>query len=258
VKRAIRKRAGKLRDKAAKSLGKLRGEDLQAVSNRQSQEQYIATLDHFVEAKDQSLPELAARLAVELVQETERLEQELVPQFIRQDQLAEIKCGAGCAWCCHEPLQVSILDAVSVAHHIRQGEEEFALEAYLEHLEPTENRRELLKESFEPCPFLGEDQRCRVYHARPVICRAFHSRDAEHCESLVREEAEQREVPMYTGLFGFRGLRLSGARKALRDLGFDDRPVVLAHAVKLLLDDFEGTTEAWLQGDDVFEPAVVR
>ena len=48
---------------------------------------------------------------------------------------------------------------------------------------------------------------------------------------------------MFTGLFGFRGLRLSGARKALKDMGLDDRPVVLARAVALLLENFEETLE---------------
>ena len=63
---------------------------------------------------------------------------------------------------------------------------------------------------------------------------------------------------MYTGLFGFRGIRLSGARQALSELGMDDRPVVLAKAVKLLLDDFDSVTESWLQGGDSFETAAVR
>lgn len=259
LRRVLRKRASKLSKKAAQSLSKIKGDDLKAVSNRASLEQYVETLAPFAEPQQMSPAELARSLAADVVGSTEQLESEQIPRFIQADDLADIDCGSGCAWCCHEPLQVSILDAISVACYLLDNpNSDIELEKYLESLEPYGNERAKLKESFQPCPFLDDSHRCRVYQARPVICRAFHSRDVGRCRSIIEDQNEEREVPMYTGLFGFRGLRLSGARKALKDLGLDDRPVVLARAVKLLLADFEGVTQEWLEGEEAFEPAIVR
>ena len=134
-----------------------------------------------------------------------------------------------------------------MAQQIRQSETVaevlVTLKRYNESIAPLGNSRESLKQSFDPCPFLNPRNQCSVYEARPVICRAFHSTDVATCESIIKNSSSQRDVPMFTGLFGFRGLRLSGARKALKDMGLDDRPVVLARAVALLLENFEETLE---------------
>ncbi len=259
--RALRKRAKRLRSKSGKSLSKMIGQDLQTVSNRMSAEQYTETLEFFENPPTDNAWELAVHLAEQLMLETENLEKNQVPRFVPDHKMKEVDCCAGCAWCCHEPLQVSILDAVSVAQQIRQTERVAeilaTLKSYNESLAPLGNSRESLKQSFDPCPFLGPQNRCTVYEARPVICRAFHSTQVDTCESIVKNASSQRDVPMFTGLFGFRGLRLSGARKALKDLGLDDRPVVLARAVELLLENFEDTLEAWMEGEPVFDRAAV-
>lgn len=259
--RTLRKRAKRLRKKAADSLAKMNSGDLQTVSNRMSSEQYCSTLELFETPQFKTPSELARHLASSLMSATEKMEEEQVPNFVPACKFQEIDCCAGCACCCHEPLQVSILDAISVAAHLLdQGKASEALpglqeyEASIAHLGSS---RESLKQSFDPCPFLDPQNRCTVYSARPVICRAFHSTNVGRCEEIVDQESPNRDVPMFTGLFGFRGLRLTGARKALKDLGLDDRPVVLARAVKLLLQDFDGIVEAWLDGKDCFDNVAV-
>ena len=259
--RALRKRAKRLRSKSEKSLSKMKGQDLQTVSNRMSAEQYAQTLELFENPPTENAVELAVHLAGHLMSETEKVEKEQVPRFVPDHKMKEVDCCAGCAWCCHEPLQVSILDAVSVAQQIRRTDSVdqvlSTLNSYNESIAPLGNKRESLKQSFDPCPFLSPQNQCTVYEARPVICRAFHSTEVNTCESIIKTSASQRDVPMFTGLFGFRGLRLSGARKALKDLGLDDRPVVLARAVQLLLENFEETLEAWMEGEPVFDKAAV-
>lgn len=261
--RALRKRASKLRGKALKQLSKRSsGSDLATLSQKLSLEQYEKVLAHFEKPKEENLSTLAVRLMEDLFRSTEALESEHIEALVPESKARRIDCCAGCAWCCHEPIQCSILDAISVAHHLLNTDkaEEFSptLDAYLATIAPYENRREQLKQSFDPCPFLGTNHQCKVYQARPIICRAFHSTDVGVCTSIHEQKAAERSVPMYTGLFGFRGIRLSGARQALSELGMDDRPVVLAKAVKLLLDDFDSVTESWLQGGDSFETAAVR
>jgi Fe-S-cluster containining protein len=260
MKRAIRKRAGKLRSKALESLAKLQGGDLQTVSNRISLEQYCHTLARFEDPTHDSLGQLAQEIAANLMHETANQSDQLEANYVSEPKQREIDCGAGCAWCCHEPLQVSVVDAISVASFLLQDSthDRSHLESYVNNIDVYQNRRAGLKESFAPCPFLSDDKRCQVYEARPVICRAFHSTDVFTCRTVVEQRAEDRSVPMFTALFGFRGLRLSGTRKALREMGLDDRPVVLATAVKLLMDDFDSVVEQWFRGEPVFDLAAVK
>jgi Fe-S-cluster containining protein len=262
MKRAVRKRAGKLRGKALKSLAKSKKTDLQSVSNRLSQTQYAEVLERFENPTHGSPAQLARDLASAVMVATEQTSEREVPRFITPQHLAKIECAAGCSWCCRQPLQVSILGAVSVAAHLLDNglRETYLplLEEHVQMLEPFEYDRKKMKDCFELCPFLGDDQRCQVYQARPVICRAFHSTDKSCCERIVQERTENRDVPMFSRLFGFIGVRLSGARQALKELGLDDRPVVLGAAVKLLLDDFDGVVSDWIEGGDVFDQVAIR
>jgi Fe-S-cluster containining protein len=262
MKRAVRKRAGKLREKALKSVAKSKGSDLQSVSNRLSQMQYADVLARFENPTHDSLEQLARDLASSVMLATEQTAEQEATKFITDQHLSKIECAAGCSWCCRQPLQVSILGAVSVAAYILDNDlgETYLprLADYIRTLEPFEYDHKKLKDCFRPCPFLGEDHRCQVYQARPVVCRAFHSTDKACCERIIRDQTEERDVPMFPRLFGFIGVRLSGARQALSALGLDDRPVVLGAAVKLLLDDFQGTVADWISGGHVFDDVVIR
>lgn len=262
MKRAVRKRAEKLRSKALKSLAKLKGEDLQSFSTRLSQSQYCEVLEHFENPTHDTLSELARELARSVMIATDQTASVEVPRFISEENLNKIECRAGCSWCCRQPLQVSVFAAIAVAAYLLDNGMDQTylpkLEAYVDLLEPFNNEHEKLRECFEPCPFLGDDDRCQVYQARPVVCRAFHSTDKACCERIVQDRTDVREVPMFSRLFGFIGMRLGGARQALKDMGIDDRPVVLGTAVKLLLDDFDGVVEDWLSGGDAFDQAAIQ
>lgn len=260
--RAVRKRAGKLRGKALKSLAKSRGSDLSSVSTRLAQNRYAEVLEWFEKPQHANASALAADIAASVMADTEKTTEEIAPRFITQDHLCKIECAAGCSWCCRQPLQVSILGAISVADYIlKTGQKDSygpRLTEYAQKLEPYQYDHQGLKSCFERCPFLGSDDRCQVYEARPVVCRAFHSTDRRSCERVIAERMEDRNVPMYSSYFGFIGVPLSGARQALSELGMDDRPVVLGPAVKLLLDDFEGVLADWLDGGDAFAEVAVR
>lgn len=258
--RAARKRATRLRDDALSQHDRLEGEDLQSVSNRLDLAQYAATLEHLMGGAEAT--ELASRLAREVLVQTEYISRDWAPRFISGGAASKIDCREGCAWCCHKPMQVSVLDAIAVANFLKsRGMAEEYLPILREHcrekLEPLGNQRRLLKTSYEPCPFLSKERTCSVYESRPVVCRAFHSLDSSACESKVQQQNADREVPLYSALFGFVGLAQEGARRAVRELGLDERPVLLAIAVKMLLEDFESVVSRWLAGENVFEPAAV-
>jgi Fe-S-cluster containining protein len=94
-------------------------------------------------------------------------------------------CHKGCAWCCNFHVTVRFADA---AHLARRARAEPALEARVRataakvgHLDPVGRLRAAI-----PCAFLDQATgACSVYEDRPLACRAYRSRDAGWCRSLV-------------------------------------------------------------------------
>lgn len=104
-----------------------------------------------------------------------------------------IPCRAGCAACCHGPFDLSVADALLVRNAVRalpapdKAEVRRRAQAQMDQmrgLEPSvaapydlgslgESRFDLLVDSLEeePCPALDDHGACRIYAARPMICR---------------------------------------------------------------------------------------
>jgi Fe-S-cluster containining protein len=97
----------------------------------------------------------------------------------------KVTCSAGCAWCCHHPVVISILEGILIYRWmVKQGQW-------------TSRIREKLKESADqqfgtayhiwmkaliPCPLLDDTNRCSVYSTRPLICRAYYAiSDPHYC-----------------------------------------------------------------------------
>jgi Fe-S-cluster containining protein len=112
---------------------------------------------------------------------------------------APAACRAGCSWCCW------------MIPGLRSGEADLLLAAIaqLPEAEGAEIKAKVRvaataivdagsSEAAYPlrCPLLGDDGRCRVYTARPAVCRAFESTDATACERLYRGDNEESEIPM--------------------------------------------------------------
>lgn len=72
-----------------------------------------------------------------------------------------LRCGPGCSDCCR-PITVFPVEAVRLAVALRElpASEAEALR---------DRARQAAGDG--PCPLLTEDRRCRLYDARPVICR---------------------------------------------------------------------------------------
>jgi len=70
----------------------------------------------------------------------------------------DMQCSTGCSDCCHVRLSVTRAEAEAIR----------TLVAGM----PSEQRRALAVEtSAEVCAALGPDGRCRIYEARPFVCR---------------------------------------------------------------------------------------
>lgn len=108
-------------------------------------------------------------------------------------------CRAGCNFCCHEPVPVSLLEVIDLAVTVKAN--------------MTPDQRRSLAErgrayrmsrrhgtSLQPCPFL-EGGLCSIYEWRPLVCRGRHSTDAKVCESRLHGSATNRPgVPILTSM----------------------------------------------------------
>lgn len=77
-----------------------------------------------------------------------------------------------CANCC-KVLQVTLInkDITRIARHLNMPREEF-IEKYLVPDEQ-EGQKGQYHIAVQPCPFLGEDNRCTIYEVRPRVCQSF-------------------------------------------------------------------------------------
>lgn len=242
--RAFRKRIQRLLESRppVKRGGDPRQDAVDALWDRQ----YRRTLELLNEATPERAPEIAIALSHSLheaAEEATRVAQEWHP-----NSREGVQCKAGCNWCCHEPLQVSILDAIGVAAVDLSTPLDYRLDMPLE--------RHSLKQTFLACPMLV-DGMCSVYASRPVICRAYHSLNVQRCQEIVQAQIPGRQVPMHLELYGFAGLPQEGALQALAEVGIDRRPVVLGLAVRELRDNFEAMTRDWLTGGNAFDRVAV-
>ncbi len=169
-------------------------------------------------------------------------------------------CKAGCGWCCHQQVGVSVPEAIRVAAHLAAlPEDERAplvaalrtVDGQTRGMSTGERARSGL-----PCPFLGADGACRIYAVRPLRCRGLHSIDAGFCkachdqpEEMGRKLAAGELKPVYletpervfdSALAGVLKALQKGAPKVLVSLE-------LAAAVAALLDQ-PRLAERWLAG----------
>ncbi len=221
-----------------------RGDPQQEVIDTLYSKQYRATLEILATATPETSPQVAVALSHGLQKACDEAWKAGALQF--PEAPPRVNCRAGCSWCCHEPLQVHILDAIGVAAQLSTPLD-YALDT---------RERQALKRIFKACPLLVEGQ-CSVYEHRPVICRAYHSTDVATCQRVVESQDGGRQVPMELRLYGFTGLPQEATMKVFEELGIDRRPVVLGLAVAALTRDFEAMTSDWLAGGDAFDGVAV-
>jgi len=94
-------------------------------------------------------------------------------------------CAAGCGWCCHQQVGVSVPEAVRIAAHIA-GLPDPDRHGFEERIATTDRRTRGLTtlqwaQSKVACAFLGVDGRCMIYSVRPLRCRGAYSIDRDFC-----------------------------------------------------------------------------
>lgn len=135
----------------------------------------------FIIAKFQHVPTI--KKMIDSVGETETIKQiyDIVDRTLKKSGVFELaSCHKGCYFCCHDPVYLS-------------GAEGRYLQKYVKDNNIKPNRSKLkkqnkvddpldLKWNDRQCVFLGEDKTCKVYDARPLVCRTHNSHsDPKYC-----------------------------------------------------------------------------
>lgn len=97
-------------------------------------------------------------------------------------------CHAGCDACCHLYVMIPPGIAEAIADHLIETRSPTALADLRVELEKTAAAAEGLADPstlIRRCPLLGADGLCTIYEVRPLTCRAFTSRSAAACNSMV-------------------------------------------------------------------------
>jgi len=236
--RAMRKRLQRLNQSKRPVIR--HGDPQQELTDILYQRQYQTTLEILQQDEEDALKVLRLAHSVhEASQEAYRVSAEALE--------SRLDCQTGCAFCCHTPVQVHILDAIAAAAA--------RLSTPLDYQLPT-RERDQLKKIFLPCPLLHQGQ-CSVYAQRPVVCRAYQSSKVAACRQRFESQDPGFPVPMDVRLFGLTGVPQLASQDIFQELGIDCRPVVLGLAVAALTREFDGMVSDWLNGGRPFDEVVV-
>ena len=171
--------------------------------------------------------------------------------------LDAVQCRAGCTWCCHFNVEVTVLEAVRIDAAMSAGaiaERRAAIAATAPAIAGLS--RAARRRTGTPCPLLA-DGACSAYSVRPLACRSLLSLDAGACAADFsaglagegRKEVPSLALPMLLGMAVF-----SGQAAALADFRLANHAVELTQTLDLL-QRAPATLERWLSGEDVFPRA---
>jgi Fe-S-cluster containining protein len=166
---------------------------------------------------------------------------------------ADVQCRAGCSFCCHQNVDVTIPEALLVA--LQLGDEadprRAAILAAADAVQGLDDDARIA--TGKPCPLLV-DKRCSVYEVRPITCRSLTSPDAARCQAAMESlEAGEGPLPIeiYVVLRFLCGGEQGAIRGICRDLGLQADLVELTQTVAAIIRD-PMLIERWASGEHVF------
>ena len=173
--------------------------------------------------------------------------------------LPQIACKAGCDICCHIRVMASVPEVLRIAEYVREhfseneqdllGKRIDANVAALNSLTPPERLNKMIL-----CPLIV-DHKCSIHPIRPVPCRAHHSTDVEVCKKGF-QHPDKVQIPHFLDVDTVIAPVINGLRRAVRNSKLQDPGFIdLTRGLQIALKDARAR-EKWLNGEDIFAPAV--
>ena len=97
-----------------------------------------------------------------------------------------VACRTGCAWCCHQDVDVSNPEAILIARMRAAAHGVGGRPSGAPAHRPASIRVVGRARAGLPCPLLSEEETCSVYAVRPFACRTLLSSDDLRCEDALK------------------------------------------------------------------------
>jgi Fe-S-cluster containining protein len=180
----------------------------------------------------------------------------LVGRFESENSLPQpIVCRAGCHVCCFNQVELTPPEALLLGDYVDRHfspqeksrlltkiKRNLALKAGKDKTEIALLRHKL------PCPFLRQRE-CAVYPVRPLLCRAMHSLNRDHCRQEILSPLSHFEF--YSHRYEIIISVITGLTAGCRALGCQSRALDLARALQVYFHS-ENPVEEWIQGENFF------
>ena len=183
-------------------------------------------------------PDGASYRAARLVQ---ALAEEQCQSYIGTDHA--IDCRAGCACCCIVNVSILHPEALSVVDHLVSSRSQAELHDLHKRLSDLDRETRWLDDEErimvrKKCAFLNHGRSCIIYPARPLLCRAVTSTDANACKEALAMVAFDENRPVMANLLQQEIFEtaFSSLGKALENCGMDSRSHRLTGSVRTLLE----------------------
>jgi len=111
----------------------------------------------------------------------------------------QAQCSAGCHYCCHQIVSLSIYDAIRVIRGLEEFSDDQRTDAYTQAMVNVEANDAAKADGDRwarrlPCSLL-KDKKCSVYDNRPVACIATTSTSKDHCFEQFENLASPQHCP---------------------------------------------------------------
>ena len=150
----------------------------------------------------------------------------------------QLGCKSGCAWCCYQPVEVTIPEAILVAAQLTAASDPRRAKMF-DAADSGANPGGRERRAARACPLLV-DGKCSVYDDRPLMCRSIFATDGEQCRrSYVAALSGGETVPIEQFALAqyFMLGDQAGLRGILKDMRLQYDLVELSEAVSAILRD---------------------
>ncbi len=161
-------------------------------------------------------------------------------------QLLKTACHKGCSWCCYLHVEISSVEALTIAHHLQQTCTAEELASLTDKVQATADRLAILgaKDRIPhkiPCTMLNTDGSCRIYAFRPLSCRGWNSVDDSTCSKAFGILDQTTPIQFWQAAC-FDGV-LQGLLQGLKTGGLDGELVELNAGLAAALAQFKSAQE---------------